>query len=189
MRAYVPNLAREFPMLEPLVAGRIKRMHLCISGDVQDRRINRDVRKWLTAVASNLTEAGNRLQQLKITLINSKFNELEYIRRLTGGKFAGAEITKPIQKGQYVLEPLVKLRGIKKVVIEGEFRDCFTTKLARLMESRDTPLPMVEYEDKIIRRRRYGQKKRSKLVLPGREWFEPVYDWSTVQEVVEEDGE
>jgi hypothetical protein len=186
---YVPNSARQFPMLKPLVARHMKSMHLYVSGDIQDRRINQNIAKWLIHIASNLTEARNQLEHLRITLVDSKYGAYDYIRRRTSAQIEGAQRTKPIQKGQYVLEPLVKLRGLKNVVIQGEFRDGFATKLARLMESQDVPLPMVEYQDKIVWRRRYGQKKRSKLVLPEKEWFEPVYDWNAVQEVVKEDGE
>jgi hypothetical protein len=175
-------------MLRPSVASRIKRMELCVCGVLQDQRINKDLRKWLTKVASNLIEAEPQLAQLSVKLINYNYDRYGYMRRGTSGQFAGAETT-PIQKGQYVLEPLINIRGVESVVIEGEFRDCFPTKLARVMKSRDILLPVVEYDDKIVWRRRYGQKRKSKLALPGKKWFEPAYDWSVVEEVEHEKTE
>jgi hypothetical protein len=188
VEAYEPNLAREFPMLQPSVAGRIRRMDLYVAGDLETRLTNRNLNKWLTKVASNLTEEGNQLEYLKVTLLNSKFDRSAYSGRNSGVQIADADRKNPIRKGQYVLEPLVELRQTKNVVIEGEFLDCFPSKLARVMESRDITLPIVEYEDKIVWKRRHGQKKKSKSTIPGKEWFEPAYDWSAVPEAVEKEG-
>jgi hypothetical protein len=181
VRAYVPNLVREFPMLKLPVTGRIKRMELCISGNLEDRRINRDLRRWLTTVASKLTKAGTQLELLKVTLTNSKGDEYNYSRWRTMCQVADPERAIPIQKGQHVLEPLMKFRRAKNVVIEGEFSDSFPTMLTRVMETRDIPPPTAEYEDKIVWRRRYGQKIKSKFTLLGKNWFQPDYDWSAVQ--------
>jgi hypothetical protein len=185
---YEPNLGRKFPMLQPSAASRIKRMDLCVSGDLQDRRVVIHRRKWLTTVASNLTEAGNQLERLKVTLTNSNRKALGFVPNRMFVPMVYPVTKAPIEEGRYVLEPLVKVQGVKNVVIEGEFRDCFPIKLARVMESRDISLPEVKYEDKIVWRRRYGQKKKFKRALPGRAWFEPIYDWNVVQEAVKEDG-
>jgi hypothetical protein len=186
VQAYEPNLAQEFPMLKPSAAGRIKNMDLWITGNVQDRRTNKDLRKWLTQVASNLTEGGSQLEQLRITLTNTNYDR--YRGPLRFGLVPGMDRKEPIRQGQYVLEPLMQIRGIKNVVIEGEFLDCFPTKLARVMGSQDLSLPVMQYEDKVVWRRRSGQKKKSKRTIPGRMWFDPVYDWSAIHEAVEVDG-
>ncbi|KAF2429095.1 hypothetical protein EJ08DRAFT_306818 [Tothia fuscella] len=191
IHAYEAHSGRVFPMLPPPVASKIKNMNLHIFGNLQDRRKFRDIRNWLSEVASNLTKVGNQLEQLKITLVHSTYGSRGYAFRRTAGQRAAADKVQPIQGGAYVLESLAELRGLKNVTIEGDFCDSFPSILAHVMSqnsSSQVSLPLIEYEDKIIFKRPYGKKKKSKLALLGRKWFEPIYDWNAVRQGLEEDS-
>jgi hypothetical protein len=185
---YEPRLAMSFPMLNPSAATRIKKMDLEIDGSLQDFRIYQHIKAWLSAIVHVLTERENHLAQLKVTLMD---NEYIYGRswQLRWSR------AKPVKEqnvlhanGQYCLEPLAKLRGIKSVVIDGNFEGDFGAKLIGVVQSEDTKeLPLAAYNGSVVFRRRKGRQRRLRQIVSQKKWWNPTYEWDEGAKAVQED--
>jgi hypothetical protein len=128
----------------------------CISGGWRDKRIHAMVPSYLSF------------------LFPVSFNQ----PRMRGDYYFDPARVQSVYQHLF-LEPLIKLKGVKHVVIEGIADTIFAAKLAKVMMT-GMELNMLQYKDVTFKRRRTGYKRKIEVTRSKKRYYDPDFDWESV---------
>jgi hypothetical protein len=142
-------------------------------------------------------ENDHALQELRIRCIGGMWRDIRHRRYMPPGYlsflFPGAVYKQPVRSNWYFdspreqnvqqhlfLEPLTKLKGVKRVFIDGIMDEGFVAKLAKVMTT-GLELNAVQYGNVTFKRRRTGYRNKVEVTRSKKCYYDPDFDWESVE--------